>query len=130
LEELFKRYSSLSKECTVTDKFEASAGRVWQIRSASKKLIFADVRSGNYKIQVQFNLANINSSKVNDEKFLTFTQSIRRGDIIGFEGMLGRTKAGELTVFASYGQILTPCLHMLPSDYSGLTNKDTRYKKR
>jgi len=92
--------------------------------------MFADVRSGNYKIQVQFNLANINSSKVNDEKFLTFTQSIRRGDIIGFEGMLGRTKAGELTVFASYGQILTPCLHMLPSDYSGLTNKDTRYKKR
>jgi len=77
-------------------------------------------------VQVQFNLANANGAKLSEEKFLLFTQSIRRGDIIGFEGMLGRTKAGELTLFASYGQILTPCLHMLPGDHSGLTNKDTR----
>lgn len=47
LEDLFKRYNSLPKECGTTDKFESSAGRVWQMRSASKKLIFADVRSGN-----------------------------------------------------------------------------------
>lgn len=82
-------------------------------------------------MQVQFNLANMDAGKFTEEKFMSFTQSIRRGDIIGFEGLIGRTKAGELTLFASYGQILTPCLHMLPSDLGGgLTNKDTRYKKR
>jgi len=62
--------------------------------------------------------------------FFNFTQNIRRGDIVGFRGLIGRTKAGELTIFATYGEILTPCLHMLPSDQSGLTNKETRYKKR
>lgn len=43
----------------------------------------------------------MNATKVTEDKFYAFTQSIRRGDIIGFEGLLGRTKAGELTLFAS-----------------------------
>lgn len=127
LEAVVNKYNNLSKDCGTTEDVVATSGRIVQIRSSSKKLHFCDVRSCGSKIQVCFNLM---FNDGDETYFYNFTQSVRRGDIVGFRGKIGRTKAGELTIFATYGEILTPCLHMLPSDQSGLTNKETRYKKR
>ncbi len=41
---------------------------------------------------------------------------LRRGDIIGIVGKVGRSKTGELSIFARIVKLLTPCLHMLPTD--------------
>ena len=38
----------------------------------------------------------------------------KRGDLIGVRGKPGKTKRGELSIFPSELQILTPCLHMIP----------------
>ena len=44
---------------------------------------------------------------------------LRRGDIVGAEGSVGKTKKGELSLFATNVVLLAPCLHMLPSDKGG-----------
>ncbi|EGA80172.1 Krs1p, partial [Saccharomyces cerevisiae Lalvin QA23] len=55
--------------------------------------------------------------------------------IVGVEGYVGRTQPkkggeGEVSVFVSRVQLLTPCLHMLPADHFGFKDQETRYRKR
>ena len=64
------------------------------------------------------------------EAFQEITNAVRRGDIIGIKGFPGRSKRGELSIFPNSIKILSPCLHMLPKHFVGLTNPETRYRKR
>jgi len=45
-------------------------------------------------------------------------------------GVIGKSKRGELSLFPKEVKLLSPCLHMLPKDYSGLKDQETRYRKR
>jgi lysyl-tRNA synthetase class 2 len=59
--------------------------------------------------------------------------SIRRGDIIGVTGVAGRSKTGELSIRSIKIELLSYCMHQLPTAHeiekNGLT-KDTRYRHR
>ncbi len=55
---------------------------------------------------------------------------LRRGDIIGVVGYPGKTKKGELSVFAEDVTLLSPCLHMLPKAHYGFKDQETRYRQR
>ena len=66
-------------------------------------------------------------------------EHLRRGDIIGITGYPGRTapknkiekgEEGELSIFATDIQLLTPCLHQLPDEYYGLKDQETRHRQR
>lgn len=62
-------------------------------------------------------------------------RELQRGDIIGVVGFPGRTSpknstVGELSIFAREVQLLTPCLHMLPTSHFGLKDQETRYRQR
>jgi lysyl-tRNA synthetase class 2 len=52
------------------------------------------------------------------------------GDIIGAEGMLFRTKTGELSVKADSLRLLTKSLRPLPEKFHGLADQETRYRQR
>ena len=68
-----------------------------------------------------------------EEKFYEIHDVLRRGDIIGLTGTPGKTRTGELSIFPKDVKLLSPCLRMLPKargNKSGLTNQDTRYRKR
>jgi lysyl-tRNA synthetase, class II len=52
------------------------------------------------------------------------------GDIIGAEGILFRTNAGELSVKVESIRLLTKSLRPLPEKYHGLTDTETRYRQR
>ena len=45
-------------------------------------------------------------------------------------GFPGRTQTGELSLFATHVQLLSPCLHILPPETSGLKDVETRYRQR
>ena len=54
---------------------------------------------------------------------------------IGVVGFPGRTNpktrgVGELSVFARDVTLLTPCLHLLPSQHYGLKDQEQRYRQR
>ncbi len=52
------------------------------------------------------------------------------GDIIGAEGVLFRTKTGELSVRVEEIRILTKSLRPLPEKFHGLADQETRYRQR
>ncbi len=52
------------------------------------------------------------------------------GDIIGVEGVLFKTKTGELTVKAQKIVMLTKSLRPLPEKWHGLRDKELRYRQR
>ena len=52
------------------------------------------------------------------------------GDIVGVEGEVFTTKAGEISVHAAQMTLLTKSLQILPEKYHGLTNTDLRYRQR
>ena len=52
------------------------------------------------------------------------------GDLIGAEGVLFKTKTGELSVRASEIRLLTKSLRPLPEKYHGLTDQEARYRRR
>ncbi|MHB1544224.1 MAG: lysine--tRNA ligase [Gammaproteobacteria bacterium] len=52
------------------------------------------------------------------------------GDLIGIEGLLMKTHAGELTVQVERMILLSKCLRPLPEKYHGLTDAEQRYRRR
>ena len=52
------------------------------------------------------------------------------GDIIGAEGVLFRTKTGELSVRVEMIKILTKSLRPLPAKFHGLSDLESRYRQR
>ena len=52
------------------------------------------------------------------------------GDIVGAEGVLFKTKSGELSVKVDSLRLLTKSLRPLPDKWHGLTDTETRYRQR
>lgn len=52
------------------------------------------------------------------------------GDILGAEGVLFKTKTGELSVRVDSIRLLAKCLRPLPEKYHGLTDQEVRYRQR
>jgi lysyl-tRNA synthetase, class II len=52
------------------------------------------------------------------------------GDVIGVEGVLFLTKTGELTVKVDRAVLLTKSLRPLPDKWHGITDTETRYRRR
>ena len=112
----------------------AVAGRVHSIRASGKNLVFYDLKAEGAKIQIM-----ANSNQYGDEKhFNEIKHIIKRGDIIGVKGTIGRSKTGELSIAPKFLQLLSPCLHMLPKNVDkkdentkeALTDQETRYRQR
>jgi len=107
------------------EEVQALAGRVYSKRAAGNSLYFYDLQAQGGKIQV---LADKRSA-ANDSDWDMHTH-IKRGDIIGVTGVPGRSNSGELSIYPSNVQLLTPCLRMLPNKHSGLKDQETRYRQR
>jgi lysyl-tRNA synthetase class 2 len=52
------------------------------------------------------------------------------GDIVGAEGVLFKTKTGELSIKTESIRILTKSLRPLPEKFHGLADQETRYRQR
>jgi lysyl-tRNA synthetase, class II len=52
------------------------------------------------------------------------------GDILGVEGVLMRTKTGELSIQASTLRLLTKALRPLPEKFHGLADQEQKYRQR
>jgi lysyl-tRNA synthetase class 2 len=98
------------------------AGRIVLFRDIGK-LIFLTIQDWTGRIQV--GLA---------KQFFpeTFTQAklMELGDIAWFEGKVGHTKTGEVTVWATEFGLLSKALLPPPDKFHGLTDTETRYRQR
>lgn len=126
LVEFLEKYSNLNDGEVVESDNLSVAGRVHAIRESGAKLIFYDLRGEGVKLQVMATAKHYES----EEKFAEDTEVIRRGDIIGVNGVPTKTKKGELSVMPKKITLLSPCLHMLPHLHFGLKDKETRFRQR
>ncbi|MFQ5694996.1 MAG: lysine--tRNA ligase, partial [Terriglobia bacterium] len=85
---------------------------------------FADLHAGGERLQAYCRRDALG------EKGFELYKLLDLGDIVGVEGRLGRTKTGELTVFASQLTLLVKALLPLPEKWHGLADREQRYRQR
>ncbi|ORY98569.1 protein KARS-1, isoform c [Syncephalastrum racemosum] len=101
-------------------------GRILTIRESSLKLFFYDIVQNGQVVQVVASRSLFEDK----ESFTETNRRLRRGDIVSFTGVVGKTKHGQVSLFPTREiQVLTPCLHDIPSR-SGLKDPEKRFRHR
>jgi lysyl-tRNA synthetase class 2 len=98
-------------------------GRVRGLRPHGK-IAFVDLSDGAHKIQLF-----LRRNRLEDSQWWLFEQ-LDLGDLIGAEGVLMRTRAGELTLAVERIEILAKALRPLPEKWHGLADVEARYRQR
>ncbi len=122
--EIVEAFSSLTSEKLEKKKEKVIVpGRVTSIRKMGRATFFHIIDSRS-RLQVY-----LREDKVGKKNYSLFSL-IDIGDIVSVEGILFKTKTGELTVLAESFTFLAKCLHPLPEKWHGLQDVEIRYRKR
>ncbi len=119
ISELLESFDDLAQKEAVV----RVTGRVMLKRKMGKSF-FAHIQDSSAQMQIYLKF-----DVVGEEQFELFNM-IDLGDIVGCEGTLFVTKTGERTVRVASFELLTKALHPLPDKHAGLTDKETRYRRR
>ena len=117
-------YGDLEKEDIAEKKISVSiAGRLLTIRNMGNSS-FANLHdeSGNIQIYLQ-------KKQVGEDNYTLFN-NLDLGDIVGIEGVLFKTKTGELTVNTSSIMLLSKSLRPLPEKFHGIADIEIKYRQR
>ena len=99
------------------------AGRM-MLKRVMGKASFATVQDASGRIQLFIGSSNINEATYEAFKHWDL------GDILAAEGVLFKTKTGELSVKVSELRLLTKSLRPLPEKYHGLADQEIKYRQR
>lgn len=105
------------------DKSVAVTGRLTSLRGHGK-IVFANLVDENGKIQVAF------KADLLSHDLFSLLELIDIGDFLSIQGKVGKTQAGEITVFAEDFQIITKSLRPLPDKWYGFKDVEERYRQR
>ena len=118
------KYGDLEKEDIAEKNISVSiAGRLLTIRNMGNSS-FANLHdeSGNIQIYLQ-------KKQVGEDSYLLFN-NLDLGDIVGIEGVLFKTKTGELTINTSSIMLLSKSLRPLPEKFHGIADIEIKYRQR
>jgi len=101
----------------------AVAGRVLAIRSFGK-LVFMTLVEDGVSLQASFRKPELSAD------VLALLPLVDVGDFVRAEGVLWRTRTGELTVGTRALAVVAKCLHPLPEKWHGLVDVEARYRQR
>lgn len=101
----------------------AVAGRIMS-RRGHGKVSFIDLQDSEGRVQIFIKLDSIGEEGYKDLAFLDL------GDIIGVNGEVFKTQAGEISIRANKVLLLTKSLQILPEKFHGLKDQDIRYRQR
>ena len=99
------------------------AGRMMS-RRIMGKASFAHILDEGGKVQLY-----VSKNDLGEQDYASF-KKWDIGDIIGVEGVLFRTRTGEVSIHAKSAVLLSKSLRSLPEKYHGLTNLEQRYRQR
>ncbi|MBN1763988.1 MAG: lysine--tRNA ligase [Sedimentisphaerales bacterium] len=104
------------------DQIVCGAGRIILLRDIGK-LIFITLRDRTGTLQ-----AGLSKKMLGDA--WAVARLLDLGDHIGVEGMLGRTKTGEITIWANTLTLLCKATLPPPEKWHGLQDVELRYRRR
>ncbi len=124
------RYDETESSVSVKDRFVDGdetqrgkcAGRIVLLRDIGK-LIFLTLRDSQGTIQIGL------SKKLLAEQW-ELVKLFELGDIIGAQGQVGKTRTGEITIWADDVTFLSKSLKQPPEKFHGLSDVDLRYRQR
>ena len=99
------------------------AGRIVLLRIMGK-LAFATIRDERGTLQL-----GISKAEVGEQGWEVLKQ-LDLGDWVGGDGVIGKTKTGELTLWCDKLTVLAKTLQPPPEKWHGLTDVDLRYRRR
>src|SRR5437762_622310 len=102
------------------------AGRVL-MRRILGKLAFAHIGDETGRIQLYFDSKALTAPPLDYE---AFKHLVDLGDHIGAEGVLLRTKTGEISLYVERWWMLSKALEPLPEKWHGLHDHEIRYRRR
>ncbi len=100
------------------------AGRV-MLRRVMGKASFISLADASGRIQCY-----LRRDEIGEAAYQDFQELWDIGDIVGIRGRLMKTNKGELTVQAREARLLAKSLRPLPEKHHGLTDRETRYRRR
>ncbi|VFP84326.1 Lysine--tRNA ligase [Candidatus Erwinia haradaeae] len=124
--ELHSRFDHIEKkELELLNITVSVAGRIIT-RRIMGKAAFITLQDSHGRIQLYLSRTNILDPNHNTTHFKIFDL----GDIIGANGILFKTKTGELSIYCNKVRLLTKALRPLPDKFHGLVDQETRYRQR
>lgn len=123
-------FSKTHASTAILDGFEELEGKQVSVagRMMSKRIMgkasFFHIADGEGKMQVY-----ARQDALGDEAYATY-KTYDIGDIVGVEGEVFRTHAGEVSVKAEKITLLSKSLTPLPEKFHGLKDTDLRYRQR
>ncbi len=124
------RFDRTHTSAQILADFDALEGKTVRIagRMMSRRIMgkasFVHMLDGDGQIQ-----AYVRREDVGEDVYADF-KTMDIGDIIGVEGVVFRTKTGEVSVHAHQLTLLTKSLRVLPEKWNGLKDQDIRYRQR
>jgi len=121
--ELQSKYKKLKTDSETKDKVSI-AGRLMTKRDLGK-LAFATLRDGSGDIQIL-----LRNPDTDDKIMKLFKKYIDSGDFVGVEGVIIKTRRGELSVLVKKLELLTKSVKPLPEKFHGIQDDEERLRKR
>ncbi len=123
-QEIVNAYEELTKEALEENEVSVLlAGRIMTKRGKGKAG-FAHVQDLTGQIQLY-----VRKDAVGDEQYEIF-KTVDIGDHVGVQGVLFKTKVGELSIKVKEFTLLSKALRPLPDKYHGLKDIEQRYRQR
>ncbi len=128
-ENLFALHGQATKEALEANPVRASVAGRMMLKRVMGKASFATLQDSSFgpsggRIQIY-----LNNDSVGAEVHAAF-KHWDLGDIVAAEGVLFKTRTGELTVHADKIRLLTKSLRPLPDKFHGVHDQEIKYRQR
>lgn len=123
--ELHARYAEMDADALDAQQLRVKIAGRMMTRRVMGKASFAHIQDMSGQIQLYVTRDDLPEGLYN-EQFKKWDI----GDILGAEGVLFRTKSGELSVKVDGIRLLTKALRPLPEKFHGLVDQEARYRQR
>ncbi|HJV88254.1 MAG TPA: lysine--tRNA ligase [Noviherbaspirillum sp.] len=127
--DLHERYDGLTNEQLEAEPIPVSVAGRMMLKRVMGKAAFATIqdasgRNADGRIQLYITIDNAG------EEAHTAFKHYDLGDILGAEGLLFKTKTGELSLKVTKLRLLTKSLRPLPDKFHGLADQEMKYRQR
>jgi lysyl-tRNA synthetase class 2 len=122
--ELHQRYGQIPNDELEPQAVEVAVAGRMMLKRVMGKACFATLQDASGRIQLYVTQDAVGAEALADFKHWDL------GDILGCEGLLFRTRTGELSVKATRVRLLTKSLRPLPDKFHGMTDQEQKYRQR
>ena len=117
-------YGELPNEELEPQAIQVSVAGRMMLKRMMGKASFCTLQDATGRIQLRVTVDNVGPEVYDAFKHWDL------GDILGGEGVLMKTKTGELTVTVTTLRLLTKSLRPLPDKFHGMTDQEQKYRQR